>query len=495
MTKIKVIHIFEKLDTDDKIILDMSKVKYNMFFITATIMAAFLFSINNVFAENYITSVDLNDSQQNVTINPGNNEKVSILINTNKLVKFNTIAICLTSDSACSRTSEGTVKYFTQTTLSNNVKKEWDGKNSSGSVVGNGEYKIKITMKDELGIESIEFSPFNIFINNSTVIIDDPIDDDVSTTTATSTTNTNSTSTVATTTVITETKIRYVYVSTHSSSEDLSDYTSGNTFEISAGRDRISYVGTPVDFNAKHNKKDNKVDFAWSFGDGTSENGQEISHIYKNPGDYIVILNSKNGINDAVSRANIKIFEPDLDIVTVSGGLEVTNNGDYEINIGDWKINNGYVDIFIPKDTIIASKNKIIIPDNVFSEFQDFSNISLVNQSGNILASSNKGSALTISLDNKKYSVSNESLEKILGMKVEDAENIVYTYKSNMAIDKKIKESKFKDVNNVIVYEKKDNLATVSEIVVSTTTEGILKKIIYSPIRGVKNAFGRFYDL
>jgi hypothetical protein len=472
----------------------MSKIKYNLFFITATIMAAFLFVDNRVFAEEYISSVSLNENQQNITINPNNGEKVSISINTNRLVKFNTIAICLDSDSLCSRTSEGTVKYFTQTTLSNNVKKDWDGKNSSGSIVNNGEYKIKITMKDEAGVESIEFSPFNIIINSTSIIIDDPVDDDNSTTTvATSTTSTST----ATTTVVTQTKIRYVYVSTHSSSEDLSDYISGNSFEISAGRDRISYVGVPVIFNAKHNKKDKRVDFTWSFGDGTSGVGQEIEHIYQNPGDYIVILNSKNGENDAVSRANIKVLEPKLSILKNKDGLEITNNGDYEINIGDWKINNINGDVMIPKDTIVGSKSKIIIPYSVFSVLNSIdNNLFLKNQSNEIFALDNGGYVEQLSVNNEEgVVVQNDSLEKILGMKVEDAENIVYTYRSNMEIDRKIKESKTTGMNNIVIEDNIDNLASVNEILISTTTEGVLKKIIYSPVRGVKNIIGRFYDL
>ncbi len=473
----------------------MSKVKYKLFFIVAIITATFLFSINSVFADvNNITHINFVSDEQTVkkdeiskvfTIQTQNINDIAeeITESTNKLT--------LSTDSSTGEFSSSNSDWKSTNIITMN--KGTKNKNfyyKDGSI-GN----FTITVQLVSGETSKTWITTQVVNISDSLIVDDPIDDDVSTTTATSTTNTNSTSTVSTTTIITQTKTRYVYVSAHSSSEELSDYISGNTLEISAGRDRISYVGIPVDFDAKHNKKDGRVNFTWSFGDGTSETGQEISHVYKNTGDYIVILNSKNSINDAVSRTNIKILEPDLSMSIVRGGLEVANNGDYEINIGDWKVSNGYTDIFIPKDTIIASKNKIVIPDNVFTEFQDFTNISLINQSGNMLISSNEGNNQVISLNNKENLVANESLEKILGMKIEDVENIVYTYKSNMALDKKIKESKFENINDVVVSEKKDNLATVGEVMISTTTEGVLKKIIYSPIRGVKNMFGRFYDL
>jgi len=39
-----------------------------------------------------------------------------------------------------------------------------------------------------------------------------------------------------------------------------------------------------------HAPNDNPISFTWSFGDGTSQNGQNVTHTYNQPGDYRVCL-------------------------------------------------------------------------------------------------------------------------------------------------------------------------------------------------------------
>jgi len=472
----------------------MFKVRCNIFLITAIMIADFLFFIINVFADvNNITQIKFVSDEQ--IIKRGEASKVFTIQTQNidgvaEEINESTNKLTLSTDSSTGEFSSSNSDWKSTSIITMNKgtkNKNFYYKDSSvGIFTITAQLVSGETAKTWVTTQTINIS--------DDLVTDNPVEDDISTTTDTYTTNTNSTSTVATTTTITQTKTKYVYISTHYSSEDLSDYIAGNKFEISAGRDRISYVGTPIYFNAKHNKKDKKVNFNWSFGDGTSGIGQEISHFYENPGDYIVVLNSKSNIEDAVSRANIKILKPNLKIDYIDGGLEIINDGDYEINIGEWNINNGYKDIVIPKDTIIASKNKIIISSNVLAGFQSIENLSLVNQSGNIFMSNYNENDFDVSLNNKNLLISNEFLEKTLGMSIKDAENIVYTYRNNMDIDKKIKESKLISNNNVTV-DYIDNIATINEIVISTTTEDTLKKVINFPIKNVIKILSRFYDL
>ena len=97
---------------------------------------------------------------------------------------------------------------------------------------------------------------------------------------------------------------------TDNSADNSSDGTGGNyanyysspivtsqaepEFEASAGRDRLTSVGSPISFKAKILKSsgisDTSGNYAWSFGDGCDAMGQETVHSYAYPGIYVVTL-------------------------------------------------------------------------------------------------------------------------------------------------------------------------------------------------------------
>lgn len=61
-------------------------------------------------------------------------------------------------------------------------------------------------------------------------------------------------------------------------------------------------VGEPVQFSAEGtvDLDDNLLDFRWDFGDGSSGQGEQVEHVYKDPGDYAVTLevSDRDGLQD-----------------------------------------------------------------------------------------------------------------------------------------------------------------------------------------------------
>lgn len=118
-----------------------------------------------------IKNYKLNGKEESVKFNPSAlgvfDGKVVIEINASVPVKFNTIALCATTDSVCNRATA--VKYFTKTdTFVSSVNKEWDGKTSKGIVAEKGDYKIKVTIKDDAGTEKTqELIPYVIRVDSS----------------------------------------------------------------------------------------------------------------------------------------------------------------------------------------------------------------------------------------------------------------------------------------------------------------------------------------
>lgn len=152
--------------------------------------------------------------------------------------------------------------------------------------------------------------------------------------------------------------------SAHASPLPLSDFSQKQELSVSAGRNRIAAVGNSVVFetyavDAKGGKTQN-VSSLWSFGDGLQTGGSKVSHVYKYPGDYAVVLNVTSGENQAVSRAEVKVFSPEIAFeMAEDGTIFLTNNSSYELNIGGWKISGTAGNFVVAPDTIIETGKKI----------------------------------------------------------------------------------------------------------------------------------------
>jgi hypothetical protein len=303
-----------------------------------------------------------------------------------------------------------------------------------------------------------------------------------STSTATTTPNNgNSTSTdvITDTSTRTITKVITRYISLHSSEEDLSDYNESSLFKVSAGRERITYVGIPIIFKAKYDfprgLSCNPDNLFWSFGDGTSGKGEKVLHVYKNQGNYNVILNGSCADKESVSRTSVQVFSPNISISFLpNGDLEIKNNGDMEINIGEWMIIGTALNFIFPKDTLISSKKSIILSkDDSKIIPKENETILLNNPSGREVTSVK---FITDKVVDKK-DIEDSDIEKILGMTVEKAQNIVTNYRRSYS------------QNNISKIENEDR-----KVVLASTTGEVKKEIKIVNTATVMDAVGTTSD-
>lgn len=159
---------------------------------------------------------------------------------------------------------------------------------------------------------------------------------------------------------------------TKSTTLSSSSVSSGNNqLDVSiSGGDRMTIVGSPISFQAivkKSSTKDSRISFNWSYGDGTVGTGQMPSHTYKYVGDYVVVLNAKDGNNYSVSRIKVKVLDSSLAMKIGLEFIEITNNSNNEINLFNWKlISEGRGFIFQP-DTIILPHATIKIDNSLLT--------------------------------------------------------------------------------------------------------------------------------
>ena len=334
--------------------------KIKILFLTSLIITFLSFS-SSALAAPEVVSYKLNGKEENTKLNPSvADSKISIEINTNIPVKFNTIALCVVTDDVCSRTTA--VKYFTKTdSYTSSVSKDWDGKTSKGVSVSEGGYKIKVTIKDEAGAENIkDLSPYIITIDSS---FSGGSDGSVSVSSENSSSQPSSASSDTPSPGVSS------FISTHSSPEDLSSPSKSSArFEASSGRDRLAYSGAPIVFDGEvlvpKDSYGQSVKFVWSFGDGSVAEGKKVSHTYKFAGDYIVVLNTSLSDLSAVSRTSVKVVNPSVVISNVSAdSAEIWNKGIHEINLNGWIISTDRGKFVFPPDTIIGPNKKIVFPD------------------------------------------------------------------------------------------------------------------------------------
>jgi hypothetical protein len=171
-------------------------------------------------------------------------------------------------------------------------------------------------------------------------------------------------------------------LSVHSSPADLSSKVEESKVIASAGRNRLALVDTLVLFEEKlFNNKFENIDggnVTWSFGDGQMGTGKVISHSYKFPGDYAVIMNVSKGADEYVARTNVRVVAPDLVISEATADfVRVKNQSSYEVNLGEWRIFNGRSDFTFPKDTILMQKGEITLSRETLGFTSDFDHVEL----------------------------------------------------------------------------------------------------------------------
>lgn len=183
-------------------------------------------------------------------------------------------------------------------------------------------------------------------------------------------------------------------ISSHSSSVPIKDFDPIYEIITEAGRERIGVVGAPLQFTAKTMTPEEKVvenaDYSWTFGDGYTADGEDVEHRYAFPGTYNVVLHAEYKVHKAIDRTSVTIAPLDVIISNIKTGddgfVELTNEGDEEVNIGAYELESGEVSFEFPKDTIIDPGSSIKF-SNALLGFSSESNVGLVYPDGELVSS------------------------------------------------------------------------------------------------------------
>ena len=154
-------------------------------------------------------------------------------------------------------------------------------------------------------------------------------------------------------------------LSAHASPAPVGEVTAPETFKVGAGRPRLASVHSPIIFRAESSGSISKnVRYQWSFGDGGSAVGEQVTHFYHFPGEYNVVLDasSRDG-TEAVARTNVSVIQPVISFGSFQPDrVEIINRSPREVNLGGWRIMQGATTFTFPADTIVTAGKGTTVP-------------------------------------------------------------------------------------------------------------------------------------
>lgn len=160
--------------------------------------------------------------------------------------------------------------------------------------------------------------------------------------------------------------------SSSGSGEVVSSYVAPPLPELFAdgGSDRMVIVGADTVFNARaYDRSREYVDhvrFSWNFGDGSTAEGQSVSHRFAYPGKYAVVLSVAAGVNSASDRVIVTAEPARLAFaVFPDGSAAIENSAGRDLDLSHWIVRHFSRAFMLPEHTLVLAGTSLRLPQSV----------------------------------------------------------------------------------------------------------------------------------
>ena len=107
----------------------------------------------------------------------------------------------------------------------------------------------------------------------------------------------------------------------------------------------------------------------WTFGDGSTHEGNPAIHVYRYPGTYIAVVNGSSGEHNGTSRIAVTVLPAALSIGSIEPGqdgfIQVVNQSSHELDISGWGIQLGDKTFWLPPYSVIGPRSDIRIAASI----------------------------------------------------------------------------------------------------------------------------------
>lgn len=155
-------------------------------------------------------------------------------------------------------------------------------------------------------------------------------------------------------------------------------------FKVDAGRDIKTIAGAVVVFHGRAlGFKNEPLDggrYLWNFGDGMTGEGQNASHAYRYPGNYVASLSVSSGYEAESDYLGVTAVPNSIFISEISpnstGFIEITNASGDVLDIGLWILRNNDTNasFMIPEGTKIGARASVVFPNDALHLLSDGEN-------------------------------------------------------------------------------------------------------------------------
>lgn len=103
-------------------------------------------------------------------------------------------------------------------------------------------------------------------------------------------------------------------------------------------------------------------DFWWNFGDGTTAERRETTHVYTHPGQYVIMLAATGRDDTVYARHEITVLPVTLAITrNRSGEVQLSNTAPYEVDLSEYTVRAGDAELTLPAHTIVLPNSTITL--------------------------------------------------------------------------------------------------------------------------------------
>ncbi len=145
--------------------------------------------------------------------------------------------------------------------------------------------------------------------------------------------------------------------------------------QAQAGPDLIALVGQNISFDASnsYDPENELLNFFWSFGDGASQEGERVNHIYHYPGQYLASLFASDGILSDTDIISINVYQDSIIINEAMPNpkgsddrewLELFNQSENIANLSGWTIDDreeGSSPFVFPENTFLGPQQFLVL--------------------------------------------------------------------------------------------------------------------------------------
>lgn len=145
-------------------------------------------------------------------------------------------------------------------------------------------------------------------------------------------------------------------ISAHRGSVPVQSVPFMSAFSLMQLRDQYVPRNTVVEMTVHAQDGQDISRVGWSFGDATIGRGTTVRHVYTQSGTYVVIARAWHTQEEALVRARVTVFEPEVYFAAVTDAyVELFNMSPHEINLGGWILETDTERFVFPEDTIMPT--------------------------------------------------------------------------------------------------------------------------------------------